>query len=120
MDLKLDLTTNDLLFVNGECPITSSDFDVVAQRLSIRLKTCLGEYNFNTEYGVPYFQSILGQRVRKQDVDNIMQQQIYKEEGVVQLKEFNSALENFEYGMSFRAENDKGLLSDPININISL
>jgi len=118
MDLLLG-EDNDLVFINGQCPVTLDDFNVVAQRLSIRLRTFLGEYNFNTEYGVPYFQSILGMRVRKQDVDNIMQQQIYKEEGVVQIESFNSTLENFEYKMSFRVKNDKGLISEQ-TINITL
>lgn len=115
MDLKLD-SSGDFLFVNGECPVTTSDFDVVAQRLLIRLKTFQNEYNFNTQYGIPYFQRILGKKVRKQEVDNIFQQSIIEEEGVTEIIDFNSTFVNNIYSLRFKAKNDKGLISPVISI----
>ena len=120
MDLLLDPISHDLVFINGACPVTTTDFNVVAQRLKIRLKTFLGEYNFNTLYGVPYFQRILGKRIRKQDIDNIFQQQILLEDGVVQIISFNSTLVNGVYDLKFSAKNDKGLIIPTINITTTI
>lgn len=120
MDMLLDPASNDVVFINGQCPVTTSDFNVVAQRLKIRLLTFLGEYDFNTEYGVPYFQRILGKRIRKQDIDNIFQQQILLEEGVVEILDFNSTLINSTYSLSFRARNDKRLITPVVEITTTI
>jgi hypothetical protein len=117
LDLLLD-STGDCVFVNGETPVTSTDFEVVGQRLTIRLKTFKGEWIFNTEYGVPYFQRIFGKRVRKQEVDNIFQQEILKEQGVVEILEFSSSLSNNIYNLSFKVKNDKTRISPTIEIQI--
>lgn len=117
MDLLLDPVTHDLVFVNGETPVTDTDFEVVAQRLKIRLLTFQGEYPFNVLYGVPYFQQILGKKVRKIEVDNIFQQQILLEEGVTEILEFNSTLVNGTYNLKFKVKNDKGRISSPIEIS---
>lgn len=117
MDLLLDKITHDLVFVNGETPTTSEDFDVVGQRLKIRLLTFRGEYNFNTEYGVPYFQRILGHRIRKADVDNIFQEQILLEEGVVSIVSFESTLINKVYNLKFTVKDDKSKISPTVEIN---
>lgn len=111
---------HDLVFINGETPVTNTDFEVVAQRLKIRLLTFQGEYDFNTQYGVPYFQRILGQRVRKIDVDNIFQQQILLEEGIVEIVSFSSTLINGVYSLKFSAKNDKGRITNPIEIELTI
>lgn len=117
MDIRLDPSSHDCLFINGQCPVTTSDFDVVAQRLKIRLKTFQGEYNFNTSYGIPYFQRILGKKARKQEVDNIFQQAILEEEGVKEIIEFSSTFINNVYELKFKVKNDKNLISPLITIN---
>lgn len=88
MDILLD-ESHDIVFVNGETPVTRANFDVVAQRLRIRLKTFLTEYNFNTSYGIPYFQAIFGRRVRKSEIDYIFQEEIFKEEGLYKYNPLN-------------------------------
>jgi len=118
MDVKLG-DDGDVLFINGECPVTTTDFDVVAQRLQIRLKTFQGEYDFNTSYGVPYFQRILGKKIRKQEIDNIFQQIIYLEDGVTEILDFNSTFSKNTYELRFRAKNDKSLISPIITISIN-
>jgi hypothetical protein len=120
MDLLMNWDTNDLLFQNGACPVTTTDFNVVGQRLRIRLLTFQGEYNFNTNYGVPYFQRILGKRIRKQDVDNIFQQIILQEVGVREIINFTSTLINKTYNLTFTVRDDKGALTAPISLNINI
>lgn len=111
---------NDLVFVNGATPVTQLNFNVIAQRLKIRLQTFLGEYNFNTSYGVPYFQRIFGKRVRKQEVDNIFQQQILLEEGVVEIVNFESTLMSNIYTVKFQAKNDKNLITPEVEVIINI
>jgi len=52
----------------------------------------LSEWEFNTVYGVPYLQRILGKKIQKEDVDNIFREQILLEPGVAELLSFNSTL----------------------------
>lgn len=120
MDLLMDWEKGDLIFQNGACPVTTTDFNVVGQRILIRLKTFQGEYNLNTGYGVPYFQRILGKKIRKQDVDNIFQQIILEEVGVREIIKFQSTLINFVYNLSFTVRDDKGALSPTISVNFTL
>jgi hypothetical protein len=119
MDLLLG-PDNDLVFINGECPVTKSDFDVVAQRLKIRLQTFQEEYQFNVTYGVPYFQRIFGKRIRKQEIDNIFEQQILQEEGIVEVIDFESTFVSNIYTASFKAKNDKRLISPTIEVSINI
>jgi len=120
MDLLLDRRpgVHDLVFVNGECPTTGDLIDVVIQRLYIRLRTFLGEWFLNVEYGVPWLERILGHKVEKSTVDMIIQQQILEEDGVKQVLEFNSTLDVSarNYSCSFRVRIFSGETSGIITI----
>jgi hypothetical protein len=77
--------------------------DIVAQRLTIRLLTFLGEWFANTAYGVPYWQRILGKKVDKSTVDAIFQEKILEEDGVAEILSFNSELSRTrEYSLRFK------------------
>jgi len=102
VDLLLDPITHDCVFINGECPVTQQRIDVVPQRLKIRLLTFLGEWVFNTVYGVPYFQSILGHKTAKESIDNIFREQILLENGVAEILTFESTFINRIYSLSFK------------------
>lgn len=103
MDLLLDPISHDVVFVNGDCPVTQERVDVVAQRLKIRLLTFLSEWEFNTAYGVPYLQRILGKKIQKEDVDNIFREQILLEAGVAEILSFNSVLTTTRiYSLTFK------------------
>ena len=110
----------DAVWVNGPANtnvVTDSE-SVVAQRLRIRLQTFLGEWAFNTAYGVPYWQRILGKKISKVSVDRIMQEQILSERGVVEIASFNSTLStNREYSMQFRVRVINNLITDVIEIS---
>ncbi|AGR89492.1 hypothetical protein X832_gp022 [Pseudomonas phage PAK_P5] len=42
MDLLLDENSHDIVFVNGQTPVTQGQVQIVAQRLKIKLWTFLG------------------------------------------------------------------------------
>lgn len=94
MDIRMNKETGDAVFINGPLSlsgITQSAQDVVAQRLTIRLRSFLGDWFINTAYGLPYFERILTKNVSKTTVDNIFREQILTESGVLEIQEFTSA-----------------------------
>lgn len=56
-NLKLD-NNNDIVIENGQLQLVSGG-DAVAQAVSTRLKVFVGEWFFDLEAGMPYFQEIL-------------------------------------------------------------
>lgn len=115
MDILQD-SSGDAVFINGPLTqdgITYKAQDVVAQRLRIRLRTSLGEWIFNTNYGVPYFQRIFKKGVIKQAVDNIFREQILSEPGVLEIKTFSSSFDalNRQYSASFVVRTEEGSAS---------
>lgn len=91
----MDIALNgyDAKFVNGpdiSSMVVKLPADVVAQRLTIRLRTFFSEWFINTDYGVPYFERILRKGVNKTTVDNILREQILDEVGVLEIVSFDS------------------------------
>lgn len=115
MDIKLD-ANGDATFING--PLTKDGItyyapEVVAQRLTIRLRSFLGEWQYNTNYGVPYFQRIFVKGVNKTAVDNIFREQILSEAGVLEIKTFSSTLDvaSRKYSATFVVRTAEGSAS---------
>jgi len=104
MDLLLDMKTHDLVFVNGECPVVTDPVERVMQRLKIKLLTFKGEWFHNTQYGVPYWQDILGHKVSKSRVDMIFQEAILEEYEVGGIVSFKSSLENRVYSLEAKVK----------------
>lgn len=119
MDLKLNDSTWDCVFINGplsKAGITSPLTETVAQRLKIMLLTFQNEWFFNTTYGVPYFQSILARKTTKQRVDLIFNQKILEEPGVREIITFDSTLKNRVYSLTFSVRVTDGTITAPITI----
>ena len=77
---------------------------LVAQRLSVRLRTYLGEWFLDTKMGVDWFADILLKNVSKQTVDSILQNEILKDEYVLRIITFKSAVIERNYECSFTVE----------------
>lgn len=119
MDLLMN-ESGDLVFHNG--PLTSEyttqpPTQTVAQRLRIRLTAFEGDWFMDTEYGVPYWQSILGKKVPKSRVDSILQQEILAERGVKEIVSFTSSFVNRQYSASFRVRVSNGEVTETITIS---
>lgn len=119
MDLLLDRSSHDLVFVNGECPVTDGRTDAVVQRLYIRLRTFLGEWYLNAPYGVPWLERILGHKTRKSTIDKILQKQIMGVSGVERIVSFSSTWDNprRHYSCTFTVKTDEGLITPEITIS---
>jgi len=120
MDIKL--VGYDADFVNGSdisSMVVKDQANVVAQRLTIRLRTFLGEWFLNTSYGVPYFQRILKKGVERKTVDNILREKILEEPGVLEIEsftsEFNTSARN--YSCSFQVKTASGI-SQAVTVSV--
>jgi ABC-type dipeptide/oligopeptide/nickel transport system permease component len=119
MDLLLDTTLHDLVFINGAAPVTQLLVDVVTQRLKITLYTFLGEWFLDTDIGVPYFQQIFGKIRTKATVDLIFQQIIADDPDVIEILSFESELSTSDrgYSMTFQVRVIDNTSSLPITID---
>ena len=119
MDLKLNDSTWDCVFINGPLTkegITNPLTETVAQRLKIMLLTFMGEWFWDTTYGTPYFQSMLGRKVTKERVDLIFNQKILEEPGVREIVTFDSTFNNRVYSLTFSVRVTDGTITAPITI----
>lgn len=121
MDILLDETTHDAVFVNGETPITSSISDSLKQRLKIKLLTFKGEWFLNTNYGTPYFQQIFGKRRSKSSVDIIFRELIQEDNDVLSILKFNSSLSpQRTYSLSFTVKSISGETLEITDLEVGL
>lgn len=121
MDILLK-PNGDAAFLNSPdvSPIIQNQqADVVAQRLTIRLRTFFSEWFFNTDYGVPYFERILKKGVNRVTVDNILREQILDEAGVLEIKTFSSTLDGASrtYSCTFQVRTASGT-SQPVTVSV--
>jgi len=93
MDMLVDGDVNDVVFKNGQTPVTTDEKTKVAQRLKIKLQTFLGEYFLNTQAGVPYYQRVFGKVRNKSLVDTIFQRQILEDPDVLEILSYSSTLD---------------------------
>ena len=82
----------DMVFVNGQTPITYDFTDGVSQKVFILLRTFETEWFLNETTGIPYLTRILGHRTDKVTVDRIIQQKILQEPGVADILEYISTI----------------------------
>jgi hypothetical protein len=122
MDLLLNSDTNDLVFVNGACPVTQLLTEIVTQRLKITLYTFLGEWFLDTTIGVPYFQQIFGKVRSKATIDLIFQRIISEDPDVIEILTFESSLitESRGYEMTFQVRVSDNTASLPITIQVGV
>lgn len=120
MDLLLS-PEHDILWNNGPLTkeyTTQPYTQTVAQRLKIRLLTFSGEWFWDTSYGVPWYQRLLGQKqTSKSAIDLIFSQKILEEPGVKEIVTFNSTFSNRIYSLTFSVRVVDGSVTDTISIN---
>ena len=112
MDIKLT-TDHDLDLTSRDLQLTDDDNgESVRQRLLIRLLSFKGELFSNTDYGVPYFQTIFQKNVSKGVVDGIIQQQIRSVQGVAKIISYTSTMNNAsrDYTASFKVSTTSGAI----------
>lgn len=110
IDLKLDLTTNDIIFQNGDISFTAPGQESLAQRLNIKLRFFMGEWFLNMDFGIPYFQQIFVKPVVQYTIDAIFKSQILETPGVLELTSYTSSFDNVSrtFTLSFEVISEQG------------
>lgn len=109
---------HDLIYINGDNPVTYESRVSVAQRLKIKLQTFKGEWFLDTTYGMPYFQTILQRGVSKLTIDTLYQEAILEEPDVIEIVEFNSDIDKASrsYRLSFKVKTIQNQVTDYVDI----
>lgn len=122
--LREDDFGGDVIFYNGAltprqmtCGLKTS----VSQRLVTRLKTFKGEWFMDNTHGFPYFQRVLGKKIKKESIDKIFREEILKERGVKNLTYFESSLNlKRQYSLKFIVSVGDGIFSDVIGLEVGV
>lgn len=103
-DLKLTDSNDDLELVDGA--------DAIAQDITSRLRTFLGEWFLDTRIGMPYFQKILGQKPRINVLQSIFTDAISQTPGVNKINDLSIEYSGASrvLSISFRADTVSGTL----------
>lgn len=103
-DILVD-NDGDISISNGKISLTKN----VSQKVSIVLKTFKGEWFLDESIGIPYFQSILGKKLSKEEIDSIFKTQILNVDGVYKILSFSSSLVNkqYQYCVSILSDENK-------------
>lgn len=116
-DILLDPSTGDIAMVGCSPKLTTNLAELVTQRLYIRLNTFLGEWFYNVEVGVPYFEEVLTRRFDKSLVDSLLRSVILETEDVVNIVKFEGVFipELRTYKINYAVEIDSSIASGAAN-----
>jgi hypothetical protein len=93
MDIRVNLKTKDIdISSGGSISLTGSPEESLQQRLFIKLNMFKNEWFLNTEFGVPYYQKILGQTSKLDVVNAILIDIITTTPDVASVDSFSSSL----------------------------
>lgn len=101
MDFFLDQNTKDLVLVDGDFQIITTQQEQLMQRLFIRLKTFARDLFWNPSYGIDYLNKVYGLNRNKNTVDALLLSEIQKEEMVESVIAFDSEIQDYKYGCKF-------------------
>ena len=103
-DLFLDPTTGDITLVGNSPVLVEDTLSVVRQRIQIRLNTFLGEWFYNSEVGVPYYEQILTQKYDKSIVDSVLRSEVLETEDVIEVTSFETTFDKATRKLNFYIE----------------
>lgn len=101
-DIKIADNGSDMVLVDGTAAI--------AQDITIRLQTFLGEWFLDTRIGIPYFQKVLGQKPRLIALKGLFRKAILTTSGVISISDFtlNFTGATRTLDVSFTCQSDSG------------
>lgn len=103
-DHDIDLESQNMRLtsdINGES---------IAQRLKITLWMFKGEYFFNEDFGVPYFQTIFVKGISREEIDTVFKSIILNVPGVIELLEYSSEFDRSTraFSLKFKVRAESG------------
>ena len=118
MPFDLRLLSGDIVVDPFDLQLNEQGLEAVAQRLLITLKTFRGEYFLNTEFGAPWYQTILRKNVSKGLIDTQLREVIAAVPGVLQIVEYQSTIQAAirQLNVTFRVRVDEGTIDVVIDV----
>lgn len=110
-DFKVDGSGN-LSLENGDFILLEGDAAII-QRLNLRLEALQGKYFMNLEYGIPYFEEIIGLNPEQNVLEDIFREEILLDPEVSNIEDFVAELngQNRVLDISFTViKTDGGIL----------
>lgn len=101
MDFFFDQNIKDLVLVDGDFKIITTQQEQLMQRLFIRLKTFSRDLFWNPSYGIDYLNKVYGINRNKNTVDSLLLNEIQKEDMVESITWLGSEVQNYKYGCKF-------------------
>jgi hypothetical protein len=119
MPFDLRLTDGDIVISPFDLQLNEVGKEAVAQRIAIQLNTFRGEYFLDTQFGTPYYQTILRKGVSLTLIDSELKKVIRGVTGVLQLISYSSSLDRASRTLSvrFKARVDDGIVDADLNLN---
>lgn len=119
MPFDIRLTARDIVISPFDLQVTEVGKESVAQRIAITLNTFRGEFFLDTEFGTPYYQTILRKGVSLTLIDSELKKVIRGVTGVLQLISYSSEFRRAdrELRVTFKARVDDGIVDADLNLN---
>lgn len=118
MPFDIKLVDGDIVIDPFDLQLNTQGLEAVGQRIDITMKTFKGEYFLNTDFGAPWYQTVLKKGVSKNLIDTQLRSVITSVEGVLQLLEYNSVIDSGLRCLSitFKARVDEGVVDGSISL----
>ena len=91
-DLKIDLDISDLVLENYDFALVDGN-ERVRQQMHIHLLTFQGEWYLNTNFGVPYFENVLGKQIDRALIESVIKAEIMKVADVLEITSFEMEID---------------------------
>lgn len=100
----------------GDISLTNS----VAQAITVRLRWFLGEWKYNLDFGVPYYEEILVKNASKLRAEQLIREQIMSVKEVRSVPELKISVDAPARQMTvrFTAVTDTGQISDEVTFDV--
>jgi len=89
MDLKIDLTSRDLVFTNGDLSIVSG-LEAIQQRLQIKLLFFFNEWFLDKSLGLDWFGTVYIKNPDQSLIDNMILVAVTDDPSVISILEYSS------------------------------
>lgn len=119
MPIDFKLTNGDIVISPFDIVLNTKGAEAVAQRIDITLKTFKGEFFLNTDFGAPWFQTVLRKGVSKNLIDTQLKNIILGVEGVLQVFEYESTINPTlrDMTITFKARVDDSIVDASISLS---
>lgn len=104
IDFKLDPTTHDLVVDNFTLGITQTKEEEITQRLKIRLLWFKGDWKYDENYGIDYFNEVFVKGFDLSEIDDMYRLAISSEEGVQDLLSYSSSFNSSTRELQVKAK----------------